>query len=191
MGATVKHNQQRRSSPAVEVIYSGKVFSLERHQITDATGRIDRKDIIRHPGSAVILPVLDDGKIVLIRQFRVAINTEVWELPAGTRDPKETFLQTARRELREETGYRASTWQKLVEYFPSPGFLNERMAIYLASGLKAGAAAPEADEEISTHPVSVGESLRMIERGSICDSKTLIGILFWQKFGAGKSRSRK
>ena len=110
---------------------------------------------------------------------------------AGTRDPKETFLQTARRELREETGYRAARWEKLVEYYPSPGFLNERMAIYLASGLRAGAAALEADEDISTHPVSVSKALQMIQAGLICDSKTLIGILFWQKFRRATSRSRK
>jgi ADP-ribose pyrophosphatase len=188
---TAQRSQQRKSSPSIRVLYSGKVFSLERHLVLDKTGKISPKDIVRHPGSAVILPVLDDGRIVLIRQYRVAIDTDVWELPAGTRDPKETFLQTARRELREETGYRALRWKKLVEYFPSPGFLNERMAIYLASGLRAGAAALEADEEISTHPVSVEQALRMIQAGDICDSKTLIGILFWQKFGKGTARSRK
>lgn len=179
-----------RRKPSVgtsEVIYSGKVFTLERHRVLEANGSYSSKDIIRHLGSAVILPVLDDGKIVLIRQFRVAINTELWELPAGTRDPKETFLQTARRELKEETGYRATRWNKLVEYYPSPGFLNEQMVIFLARGLKAGQAAPEDDEQITSHKVSLATALRMIRAGQICDSKTLIGILFWLKFQRGQA----
>ena len=166
-----------------ETLYTGRVFSLERHHVVEPNGSRSTKDIIRHPGSAVILPILDDGKMVLIRQFRVAINEEVWELPAGTRDPKETFLQTARRELKEETGFRAAKWNKLVDYFPSPGFLNERMTIFLARNLKAGEATPEEDEQITVQPVSLKRGLQMIERGQICDSKTLIGLLFWQKFG--------
>jgi ADP-ribose pyrophosphatase len=166
-----------------ETLYAGRVFSVERHHVVELNGSRSTKDIVRHPGSAVILPVLDDGTIVLIRQFRVAINEEVWELPAGTRDGKETFLQTARRELREETGFRAAKWKKLVDYFPSPGFLNERMAIFVAGNLEAGSASPEEDEEICVKPVSMKRALGMIKDGQICDSKTLIGILYWQTFG--------
>lgn len=174
-----------------EVLYAGKVFSVERHRVHEADGSYSSKDIVRHPGSSVILPVTDDRKIILIRQYRVAISTEIWELPAGTRDPRETFLQTARRELREETGYRASRWQKLLEYFPSPGFLNESMAIFLAEGLKPGPASPEADEQITVHAVSLTKALQMIREGKICDSKTIIGLLYWQKFARAKARTRK
>ena len=172
-----------------ETLYAGRVFSVERQHVVEPNGSHSTKDIVRHPGSAVILPVLDDGAIVLIRQFRVAINQEVWELPAGTRDDKETFLQTARRELKEETGFRAAKWKKLVDYFPSPGFLNERMAIFVARDLEAGSASPEEDEQISVKPVSMKGAVRMIKEGKICDSKTLIGILYFQTFGRHSKQS--
>lgn len=182
---------RQHSVGTFEQLYAGKVFSLERHRVLEASGKYVSKDIIRHPGSAVILPILDDGRIVLIRQYRVAIGAIVWELPAGTRDPRETFLQTARRELKEETGFRAANWKKLVEYYPSPGFLNERMAIFLATGLKAGRANPEEDEQITTHPTSPAAALRMIRSSQICDSKTLIGILFWLKFHCGPAAANR
>jgi ADP-ribose pyrophosphatase len=166
-----------------EILYSGRVFSVERQHVLEPNGTQATKDIVRHPGSAVILPIFDNGKILLIRQFRVALKAEVWELPAGTRDSSETFLQTARRELQEETGFRATSWRKLVEYFPSPGFLNERMAIFVARGLQSGKASPEDDEQITVEPVSMDRAVRMMRSGQIQDSKTLVGILFWHKFG--------
>ncbi|MSO19022.1 MAG: NUDIX hydrolase [Acidobacteria bacterium] len=175
---------------ASEILYSGRVFSLERHRVREPNGLLATRDIIHHPGSSVILPVLPDGNVVLIRQYRIAINCEIWELPAGTRDPKETFLQTAKRELTEETGYRARRWKKLVEYFPSPGFLNERMAIYLADQLVPGQATPEDDEQITVHRFSFERALQMIRTGQICDSKTLIGLLYWKQFVVAQTQPK-
>lgn len=102
-------------------------------------------------------------------------------LPAGTLDPGETPLQTARRELEEETGYRAKSWRKLLEFYPSPGFVSEKMTLFLASGLRPGAPRPEADERITVQPFSVPELLAMIEKRKIVDAKTIVGVLYYAR----------
>jgi ADP-ribose diphosphatase len=141
------------------------------------------RDLIHHPGSAVILPVLPDGRVLLIRQYRMAAGKRLWELPAGTRDPGETPFQTARRELTEETGYRCSHWKKLIAYFPSPGVMAERMHLYLAKDVQPGTAHPEEDERIEVQSFSKAELLRMIRAGTIIDAKSLVGLLYWMRWG--------
>jgi ADP-ribose pyrophosphatase len=137
------------------------------------------RDVIHHPGSAVILPLLPDGRVLLIRQYRMAAGKNLWELPAGTRDQGETPLQTARRELTEETGYRSSRWRKLLAFYPSPGIISERMHLFLAQDVRAGAAHPEADERISVRAFSKVELLLLMRGGKIVDAKTLVGVLYW------------
>lgn len=163
-----------------ETVFRGRVFCVARHVAVEPGGVWVAREVVHHGGSAVILPRLDDARVVLIRQFRLPAAGFLWELPAGSLDRGETPLQAARRELAEETGYRTSCWRKLVEFFPSPGFLDEKMTLFLAQKLRAGTPAPESDEKIRVQPFSSAEWQDMIRSGQIRDAKTLVGLLYWQ-----------
>ena len=133
-----------------------------------------------------MMPVDEKGRILLVRQYRLAAKQSMWELPAGTVDPGEKPLQTARRELVEETGYRAKKWTKLAEFYPSPGFLTEKMTIYVATGLTPGEATPMDDERIETRWFKAKEIDDMIRTGKIMDAKTNVGFLRWRRYLAKK-----
>jgi len=160
----------------------GRVFTVRHDEIIEPSGLKAARDIVVHPGSVVIIPVLDDGRIVLIRQFRYAAGQYLWELVAGHKEPGENPDRGARRELMEETGYTAKRIRKLFEIFPSPGLLSERMDIYLAEGLTKGMAHPEEDEKISQRIVTLAEAERWIRQAKICDAKSITGILYYSKF---------
>jgi len=121
--------------------------------------------------------VTDDGRIVLLRQYRFATGGTIWEIPAGTLEPGEPPIETARRELIEETGYRAERLEPLCEFFSTPGYTNEKIHAFLATHLAAGEAAPEPGEEIEIRLVPLADVLKMIDRGEIQDGKTLAAIL--------------
>ena len=129
----------------------------------------------------VILPLLDDGRVCLIRNRRIAVGEELIELPAGTIDPGEDPLETARRELTEETGYQAEHWQSLHEFWMSPGILNERMHLFVATGLKSGPASPEEGEQIRRCSSPGAEARALIDAGQIRDAKTLAGLLYYDR----------
>lgn len=136
--------------------------------------------VIRHPGAVVIIPMVDEDRVCLIRNFRVAIGRPLLELPAGTLVPGEDLLHAADRELIEETGYRAGRWQPLPSFWVSPGILDERMHLFLATALEAGPPAREPGEEIENVVVDWEEALAMVRQGDIEDAKTLIGLLLVQ-----------
>ena len=165
-----------------ELVYQGKVFSVKRHRAEEHGGIRVLRDVIHHPGSAVILPLFRNRRILMIRQYRLAVGAVIWELPAGTIDRGETPIQTARRELAEETGYRSSHWRKLHSFFPSPGLMAERMHLYLAQDIRPGTASPEGDEQISAHSFSLAELLRLIRAGKIIDAKSLVALLYWARW---------
>jgi ADP-ribose pyrophosphatase len=165
------------------------IFHVTFDRALDPDGFEIKRAIVQHGGSAVMMPVDEHGRILLVRQYRLPARQYLWELPAGRVDAGETPLQTARRELAEETGYRARTWKKLAVFYPSPGFLAEKMTIYLATNLTSGVQAPMEDERIQTRWFSAREVDRMIETGKIIDGKTQIGFLRWKRyFGAQKTR---
>src|SRR5208282_6662628 len=131
-----------------KIIYKGAIFGIRRDEVIEPSGVRTTREMITHPGSVVVLPVLPDGKIVMIRQYRHAARQYMWELVAGRIDEGESVKEAAARELKEETGYRAKRLTEFLDVFPSPGFLEERMHILLAEGVTAGKAEPEADEKI-------------------------------------------
>jgi ADP-ribose pyrophosphatase len=162
-------------------------------KLIEPGGKRSERDVIRHNGSVVILAI-DSSKnkknpwIVIERQYRHAANQFLWELPAGKLDPGEDALAGAKRELAEETGYSAKKWKPLVEYYASPGFLGESMKVFVAEGLVAGDAHPEADEEIEFRLVKLSELLKMIEKGDILDGKTLTSVLLYARLNGGKHK---
>lgn len=162
-----------------DVVYKGIRFHVQRVW----QGKRPR-DIVRHPGAAVILPLVDSQHVCLIKNYRVAVGQTLLELPAGTLEPDEPPEQTAARELQEETGYRAGKLQLLTTYFPSPGVMDEKMYVYLASELELSEPAREEGEEIENHVVRLADSRQMIRDGRINDGKTIAGLLYYFAFGA-------
>ena len=165
-----------------EMIYQGRVFGLRRDEVVEPSGLRATREVITHPGSVVVLPVLPDGRIVMIRQYRHATRQYLWELVAGRKEPEETPKQGAARELLEETGYRAKRYKVFLDVFPSPGFLEERMYLLLAEGLTAGEAQPEEDEKIEVRPFKLKELKQMIKSGRLRDAKSIGGILYYLTF---------
>jgi ADP-ribose pyrophosphatase len=176
---------------ASKVAYDGPLFRVLTEEIEEPTGKKVRRDVIRHNGSAVILAI-DDSKsrknpLVLIeRQFRHAAQQYMYEVPAGKMEEGEDHLEGAKRELLEETGYRAKKWTKLVRYFASPGFLGEWMQVFLAEGLTPGKAQPEEDETFELQFVPLSELLKLIAAGKILDGKTLISVMYYARMGGRK-----
>jgi len=147
----------------------------------DPDGFEIKRAIVQHGGSAVMMPVDERGRILLVRQYRLPARQYLWELPAGRVDAGETTLQAARRELAEETGFRAKKWHKIAVFFPSPGFLAEKMTIFLATGLTGGASTPMEDERIETRWFTRRELGEMIRKGKIVDAKTMIGFFRYRE----------
>ena len=157
-------------------VYACKVFKVTEDKAVDSKSKFEiARSIVRHPGSAVMIAIDDKKRILLVRQYRLPAGKELWELPAGKVDPGEKPLGAAKRELAEETGYKAKKWTKLASYWPSPGFLQEKMTLFRATGLTAGDAKPMEDERIETRWFKRKDVHNMIREGKIEDGKTIIG----------------
>lgn len=163
------------------VCCENEVFTVTEDEALEPGGVRIRRAVVRHRGSAVMMPVDSKGRILLVRQFRLPALKSLWELPAGRVDEGETVLAAAKRELEEETGYRARRWKKLASFFPSPGFLSEKMTIFLAADLIGGKARPMEDERIRCRWFTPRELDRLIRTGKILDGKTLIGFMSWRR----------
>jgi len=146
----------------------------------DPSGFEIHRAIVRHGGSAVMMPVDDRRRILMVRQYRLPARAYMWELPAGRLDPGEKSLTAAKRELEEETGYHARRWKKLISFYPSPGFVSEKMTIFVATDLTAGEARPMDDERIQCKWFSAKQVEQMIHSNKIRDGKTIIGYLVWK-----------
>jgi ADP-ribose pyrophosphatase len=164
-----------------EVLLVASRFRVVRRVQQSADGSRHERQIIEHPGSVAIVPLVAADRVCLIRNFRISVNQWLWEIPAGTLDHDEPPLETARRELIEETGYRCTAIEKFGELWMSPGILNERMHLYVATGLTAGPTALEGGEEIETVVLAWSEALAMIDRGEIRDAKTVAGLLAYDR----------
>jgi ADP-ribose pyrophosphatase len=174
--------ESRAKTLSSKVMFSGSVFSVRRDQVREPGGVEATRDIVVHNGSVVLLPVFPGGKILMVRQYRYAASDFLWELVAGRIDPGESTVEGARRELAEETGYTAGSLRQLMELFPSPGFVSERMWIFLATDLKKGKATPEEDERITAGIFSLPALKKMIQSGKLRDSKSVCGILYYSQF---------
>jgi ADP-ribose pyrophosphatase len=161
-------------------VYTCRLFSVTEDEAVDPKTKFEiKRSVIRHNGSAVMMAVDEKKRILLVRQYRLPAGKMLWELPAGKVDEGETPLQAAKRELIEETGYRARKWEKLSSFYPSPGFVAEKMTIYLATELTAGEATPMDDERIETKWYTKKDLQETIRSGKIEDAKTLIGFHTW------------
>lgn len=163
------------------LVYRGPVFWVTSERVLEPTGVRTLREVVRHTGSVVVLATADgrgEPLVLLEYQYRHAAESFLWELPAGRIDKGEKALAAAKRELLEETGYSARQWKQILKFYASPGFVAEPMTVFWARGLKAGPAQPEADEVIEQHLVPLSKAVRMIQRGTICDAKTISSVLW-------------
>jgi ADP-ribose pyrophosphatase len=151
-------------------------FNVSTIEMVDREGRHIVREVIRHPGAVVLLPLLGDGRIVMIDNYRRTVEETLLELPAGTIDPGEPPEQTAARELSEETGYRAAKLEKVHEFYSCPGICDELMHLYVATGLEAGEPNREATEQIENRILGRDEVVDLMARGAVRDAKTLVGL---------------
>ena len=171
----------RLSRLSSKTVFTGRVFQVTSERVKEPNGIVAVRDVVRHSGSVVILAVDNSRaapRILLEYQYRYAAGQYMWEVPAGRIDPGERPLAGAKRELREETGYRAKKWTRALFFYPSPGFTDETMTVYLASELIAGKAHPEDDESIECKLTPLSQALEMIRSGKIRDGKTIISVLW-------------
>jgi 8-oxo-dGTP pyrophosphatase MutT (NUDIX family) len=162
------------------LIYTGRVFNLHQEAVTLPNGTAIKLDVIRHPGAAAIVPLTRNQTVIMIQQYRHAVGGTIWEIPAGTLDDNEPPLACAQRELTEETGYIASTWQNLGEITPVPGYSDERIQIFLATELTISSQNLDPDEVLNVREVAFSEALDMIIQGTIQDAKTICGLFMTQ-----------
>ena len=165
----------------VRTMFEGRVFTVQVESITLPKGHALDAEIVRHPGSVVIVPMTAEHEVILVRQYRHAIGRSTWELPAGSLKPGEDVLAAARRECQEEIGMVAERLEALGSFFPTPGYCDEEMHFFLADGLRAprdgdDEAHQDEDEDIETRRVSLEEMRAMIDRGDVVDLKTIAGM---------------
>ncbi|MBZ5670127.1 MAG: NUDIX hydrolase [Acidobacteriia bacterium] len=161
-----------------KTLFRGRVIQLKVEQVVEPGGIQTTREVVCHRGSVVVIPHLPGGRVILVRQYRHAVEENLWELVAGGIEPGETPRESARRELQEETGYRARTLKPLLEFYPSPGILSEKMHLVEARDLTLSKAQPDADERIELGLFTVHELINMARSNEIRDAKTLVGILW-------------
>jgi ADP-ribose pyrophosphatase len=157
-------------------LHRGRVFELVSENLTLESGVTTDMEFVHHPGAAGIVPLADDGQIILLKQYRHSLREHIWEIPAGTRDPGETMLTCARRELIEETGFAARKWIELSEITPVPGYSDERLGLFLAMQMQPAQQDLDPDEILKVHRVHLDEALDMVYGRQIQDSKTISGL---------------
>jgi ADP-ribose diphosphatase len=172
-------------------VHTGKIITLDTDTVRFPDGSVGEMDMIRHPGASAIVPFVsdatgDDPQLLLIRQYRYAADQYLYEIPAGRLDPGEDPRDCARRELREETGCTARVIDSLFTMYTTPGFTDERIHLFMATGLERGETAHEVDEFMTIETVTLSHALRMIQEGEIKDAKTALGILFAAGFRVGR-----
>jgi len=164
---------------AEKELFQGRIIRLVERKLLLPNGRRTTYHIVEHPGAVAIVPVHANGDIVLLKQFRPTIGIEIYEIPAGTMEKGEAPLATAKREIVEETGFRAKRWEKIADFFTAPGFCDERMHVYLARGLTPAQADGDADEILKPVRLSIDAALKLIRTGRIRDAKSIAGLMIY------------
>jgi len=164
-----------------QIVYQGRKIQLALDTEVHPNGQTVQRDVILHPGAVAILPLVDAGRLCLLRNRRPVTGETLWEIPAGTLEAGEAPDKAAVRELEEETGYEAGQWRKLSEFYPSPGVLSERTHLYVAQELTPGTMRLEADEDLEPQVVPWTTAVAWALDGTIRDAKTLVGILLWDR----------
>jgi ADP-ribose pyrophosphatase len=172
-------------------IHTGKIISLDADTVRFPDGSIGEMDMVRHPGASAVVPFVsdphgDDPQILLLKQYRYAAEQYLYEIPAGRLDPGEAPADCAARELREETGCTAERVEFMFTMLTTPGFTDERIHVFMATGLERGETAHEADEFMTIETVTLSRALQLIEEGAIMDAKTALAILFAAGFRANR-----
>ena len=171
------------------LVYKGPVFWVTSDRVLEPSGVRVLREVVRHTGSVVVLATRDGSRepqVLLERQYRHAAESYLWELPAGRIDRGERALAAAKRELLEETGYTAKRWKRILRFFASPGFVAEPMTVFWAKGLTPGPPQPEPDEVIEQHLVPLSKTVKMIQRGTIRDAKTISSVLWFALHQKGR-----
>lgn len=182
MHSSTKNKEKYFNLNSAQCVFRGSRFSVYSGVL--AENESIKKDIVIHPGAVTILPILDESHVVLIRNERFAVSERLWELPAGTIEPDEKPIDTAKRELIEEIGYQTSHITPLCEFYTTPGFCNERMYTFVAEKLHFVGQKLEETEKITTEILSWKDVLQMVKNGTIKDGKTIATILYYQTFRA-------
>ena len=168
-----------------ETIYNGKILRLEKLTVLLPNGKEAEREVVRHSGAALIIPITEEGKIIMVNQFRKPVEKVCLEMPAGKLDPGEEPLDCAKRELEEETGYTTSNIEYVITIDTTPGFSDEKIHIFIANDLKAGQLKPDVDEFLDIVEMEIDELIKMIYQGNINDAKTIIGAFIAEKFLVG------
>ena len=160
-------------------IFKGRVIRLVNRDLVLPNGRNTTYSIVEHPGAVAIVPVFENGDVILLKQFRPSIGAEIYEIPAGTLEEGESPLATAKREIVEETGYKARTWEKIAEFYTAPGFCTELMHVFVAKGLSPAHAEGDADEILKPIRMSLAKALEMVRKKKVRDAKSIAGLLIY------------
>lgn len=170
-----------------QVLFTGKKIRLELHHVRSEDGAKHTREVVVHPGAVVILPILPDGRVLLIRNLRPTINEYLIELPAGTLEPGESPMNCAGRELIEETNFAAGKLNWLASFYSTPGIMTEKMHVFVATHLTPEPGQLDEGEEIQPHPMTMADALDAVRDGLIVDGKTIASLLFYERFGAEKA----
>lgn len=162
-----------------KTVYSGRLFQVELDELRMESGIIAQREILKHPGAVAMVPVAPDGRLLLVTQYRHAAGRRLLEIPAGTLEPGEDPRECAVREMQEEVSMHPGTVEPLGGFFVAPGYTSEYIHLFVCSDLREASLAADDDEDLEVHPTTREEALEMIERGEICDAKSVIGILRW------------
>jgi ADP-ribose pyrophosphatase len=180
-----EHAALTETRVAGEAVYDGVLLHVRRDTVRLPNGRTAAREYIEHPGAVTILPILDSGELLMERQYRYPVGRELYELPAGKIDPGEATVDTAKRELLEETGYVAREWRRLTTFHPVVGYSTEHIELWLARGLEHRGRTLDDGEFLETLPVTLATALEWVRAGTISDAKTIIGVLWAERLASG------